>query len=252
MLSELLVTEIFAFLLIFARVGSGLMVLPGIGENYVSPRIRLTLALAIALIVTPMLSSHIPPAPTQPSGLALMLLLEILLGLFFGVFARMLITAMQVASTAIAYQSGLASALTTDVLNGGQGTTMSNLLATGALILLFILDLHHLMLRGIVASYQFYTPGTSLPVEDMATMLINTFNQAFRIALQLASPHIVIGLIMYLGAGVLSRLMPQMQIFFVLLPLQIFSSFSILIIVITGMMLWYMQYIEESLMYFVP
>src|SRR5436309_1219260 len=110
MLSHFLISELFAFLLIFCRLGSAIMLLPGFGEAYVAPRIRLMLALMFSLILTPVI--HFPPAPATVSGLLFLMTGEILAGLFIGGLARMLIAAMHVAGTVIAYQSSLASALT--------------------------------------------------------------------------------------------------------------------------------------------
>lgn len=251
MLSQFLISELFAFFLIFCRAGAALFLLPGFGESYISVRIRLLLALTITLVLTPVLTEFIPPIPAQPSGLALIIGLELLIGIFLGAFARILISAMQVASTTIAFQSGLASAITADIMNTGQGTAISNLLATGALVMAFTLNLHHLMLAGIHDSYLLFAPGETIMIEDMAMHLARTMSDAFNMALKIAAPHVVIGLLLYLGAGVLARLMPQMQIFFVMLPVQMYISYWLLLATMSGMFLWYMNYLEDGLATFV-
>ena len=73
----------------------------------------------------------------------------------------------------------------------------------------------------------------------------HTNNDVFRIGVQFATPFIVISLMMYLALGVLARLMPQLQVFFIALPLQILISFLVLMVVLSvGMTYWLTQYQE--------
>ena len=69
MLAELLTTELFIFILLFVRIGTAFMVLPGFGEIYVPTIVRLPLALAVTLALAPVLSGAIPPQPAGPVAL---------------------------------------------------------------------------------------------------------------------------------------------------------------------------------------
>jgi Flagellar biosynthesis pathway, component FliR len=88
-------------------------------------------------------------------------------------------------------------------------------------LLILATDLHHLMFRAVVDSYELFRPGQSLPVSDMSNLLATTLAASFRLGLQLAAPLVVFGLVFYGGLGVLARLMPQMPVFFVALPVQL-------------------------------
>ena len=120
--------EVFALLLIFARVGSAMVLLPGIGENYVSPRERLLLAGAIAIVVAPVLAPRLPPQPGSPVTLLLLLGGEIGVGLFIGTVARITFTALEVAGTIISLQIGLATASVFNPLISDQGSLISVLM----------------------------------------------------------------------------------------------------------------------------
>lgn len=87
MLSQFLAAELFAFLLIFCRMGSAIMLLPGFGEAYVSPRVRLLFALMLSLLLVPVIRS-LPPLPTSVLGLFNIMIAEILIGLFIGGLTR--------------------------------------------------------------------------------------------------------------------------------------------------------------------
>lgn len=251
MLEQFLVPELFAYLLLFSRIGAGIMLLPGFGEVYVPARIRLLLALAFSALLMPVLGDRLPPLPAQPLEVLVLVAGEVLVGLFLGALARMLISAVHTAGTVIATQSGLASAMMLDISQTTQSTALTNLLTITALTVLFAADLHHLLLTALAQSYDLFIPGAALPVGDLADYGARSLSRVFTVAIQLAAPHIVVGTILYLAAGVLSRLMPAMQIFFILMAPQILVSFFILAVCLSGMMLWYMTYLEQTFMNFV-
>jgi flagellar biosynthetic protein FliR len=148
----------------------------------------------------------------------------------------------------IAYQSSLASALTQDVTQTqGQGTSLGNLLGFTALLLLFTTDLHHVMLRGLEDSYTLFLPGQLPNIGDLADHASRSLNGAFGMAMQLSAPHIVIGLIIYLAAGIIAKLMPNIQIFFIMQAPQLLISFFILMVSVSAIMLWYMEYFKKGL-----
>ena len=107
MLAEVLPVTIFSTMLIFARVGAMIMVLPGFGEPYVSPRVRLGIALALSIVLQPVLVATLPPIPEQPVSLLPLVAGEALIGIFIGGAARLLVTALHVAGIVISFQASL-------------------------------------------------------------------------------------------------------------------------------------------------
>ena len=83
-------------------------------------------------------------------------------------------------------------------------------------------------------------------------MVSTTVSGAFRIGIQLSAPFLVFGLLFNLGLGVLSRLMPQMQVFFVGMPLSILVGFLILLLVVGAMMMTFLDYVEGVLRILAP
>ena len=251
MLQSFLTSELFAFLLVFCRIGSAIMVLPGFGESFVSPRVRLLLALMFSLVLAPAIA-HMPAPPTTVFGLLTLILAEIVVGLFIGGLSRILMSAIHLAGMIIALQSSLANALAQDMTQiQGQASSLGNWLGMTTLVLIFVTDMHHYMLKGLADSYTLFLPGYFPAVEDFSNHATQSLNQAFLMALQLSAPHIVVSVIVYLGAGVLSRLVPNIQVFFLMMAPQIWISFLILMVTFSSMMLWYMEYFKESLSKFV-
>jgi flagellar biosynthesis protein FliR len=248
MLSQFVTAEIFAFLLIFCRVGSAIMLLPGFGELYVTARARLFIALMFALVLVAPLSPMLPKVPVSGGAVFILLIGEILIGLMMGAMARMLIAGVHMAGGIIAYQSSLSSALTSNIAGfTGQDTSLGNLLSMSVIVLIFTTDLHHVMLKSLMDSYQVFTPGMMPMMEDVANHATSTMSGAFRVAMKLSAPHVVVGMLLYLGAGIIARLMPNLQVFFLLMPPQLLISFFILMFSVSAMLLWYLEHLREAL-----
>jgi flagellar biosynthesis protein FliR len=91
-------------------------------------------------------------------------------------------------------------------------------------------------------SYALFEPGDVPAVGDVAGLVTRTVSGVFRIGIQLSAPFLVFGLLFNVGLGVLSRLMPQMQVFFVALPLSILAGFILLVLVLRAMMGLFLDY----------
>ena len=226
MLAQLVTTDLFALLLIFVRAGSALMVMPGFAEAYVAARIRLLLALAVSVVLAGPLAPGLPPLPAEPLELGRLIAGELVIGLFLGTIARVAFATLHVAGTTIAFQSGLAAAAIFDPNEATQGTLPGNFLTTTALVLLFVTDGHHMLLRALAASYASLPAGGALPLGDIADLLTRLLGHVFALGVRIAAPLLLVSLLMYLGMGVLNRLMPSFQVFFIALPLQILVAFA--------------------------
>jgi len=251
MLGLVLSAEIFAIFLVFVRVGAAMMLLPGLGEAYVSPRIRLLLALMLALLVTPVVSGGLPAQPASPWILALLIMGEAVIGFFLGTVARLFMAALTTAGMMIAYTSALANALINDPTAAQQGSIAGSFLTLVALVAIFALDLHHLMLRALVDSYGIFAPGQAPPFGDFSEMISRVVAKTFLLSFQLAMPFVATATIFFLGIGLLSRLMPQVQIFFVAMPLQISMGLIVLSVTLPAMILWFTGNLESAILPFV-
>jgi len=246
-LVDVLPVEAFAFLLVFARLGAMIMILPALGETGVPPRIRLALALSVSFLIYTVVRTSLPPMPASPFRLGIMLVFEILIGIMIGASIRLLLSALHTAGTIIAMESGLALAQAFDPAQGAQSALMSTFLTLMAVVLIFITNMHHMMISAMYDSYTLFPVGGDLKMNDFAEIVINTVANSFLIGVQIASPFIVYGLVFNIGLGILARLMPQLQVFFIAMPLNIMAGFLILGIVLAAGMNWFLQHMESSL-----
>lgn len=237
----------FLFFLIFARVGTILMLLPAIGEQSVPARMRLSFAVVFTLVLFPLITPMLPGIPGNLAGLMAALGHELAVGLILGGLLRLLLSATQVAGAVIAYQMGLSMAQTTDPTQGGvQGAIVGNFLSFLGITLIFATDLHHMLLAGVYDSYTVFPPDAPLMLGDAAQMAIEVIAGAFRVGVQMAAPLLVFGLVFYLGLGVMGRLMPQIQVFFMAMPANIIVGLLLFALLLTLMMGWYLAYFEEN------
>jgi len=226
------------------------MLLPGFGEAYVSTRIRLIFALVLTLVMLPLVRDAYGTVPAKLGAVMVAMVSEIAIGVFLGLSARLLTAVIHVAGTVIAFQSGLAFAQNLDPTQGTQGAIVGTFLALLATTLIFSLDLHYLLLAALRDSYDLFVPGQILPFGDFGEMAVHIVSGAFRVGVQLAAPFLVFGLVFYMGLGVLSRLMPQLQVFFLAMPANILFGFLLLALLLSSMMLWYLDFFENSMAQF--
>lgn len=239
--------NLFAWLLVFTRIGAAMMFLPGIGETFVSTRARLLLGLAIALLLAPLLGPQLPPMPTQPASLMALLVTEATMGVFLGVVVRLMITALDFAGQIISLQMGIGSAQAFNPAMSTQGSLPGTMMGTLALVLIFTTNLHHVFITGLVASYNLMppmnlTPGPGYHPFQLAAMtqsFTSIVGQSFNVAIMVAAPFIVLGTIFQASMGLLARLQPSLQIYFVAMPIQVYFGLLVFAVLIGSMMsLW--------------
>lgn len=245
-LETLIVGNLYAFLMVFTRIGTALMIFPGFGDVFVPARVRLFFALGISFVMAPAVAPVLPAQPANAVVFAFLLGTEVLVGIFIGTVARILATALDTAGMAISLQSGLANAQIFNPVMGSQGSLVGAFLGSAGIVLLFATNLHHLLILSVFESYQMFSAGTFPATGGMSEVIAKTVNTAFTIGIQFAAPFIIVGLIVYLGFGILGRLMPQIQVFFLALPVQILLSLITLLLVVSVGMLFWLSKFEET------
>lgn len=238
--------DVFGIFLIFVRVGAALMLMPGFSEPYIFSRSRLLFALLVSFVLAAPITPYLPEPPQQPAKLVLLICGEAFLGLFIGVATRIMFATLHVAGSTIAVQSGLATASVFDPNQSTQGTLPGNFLTTVAMVLLFVTDGHHMLLRGLVESYVHLGAGPALPIGDMADFITRTVQKGFNLGIQMAAPLLLVGLLTNLAMGILNRLMPSFQVFFIALPLQLLLSFATLMLSFSAGLLIFFAFLEAE------
>jgi flagellar biosynthetic protein FliR len=240
--------QVFAAGLVFARVAAILMVLPGIGEQAVPPRARLALSLLIALCVFPVAAPYLPALPETNAGLVGYLIREILIGLMIGSILRMLFGSLAVAGEIVSLQTTLGFAQTSNPMEAKPTGSLGTFLTLLGVTLVFATNLHHLFIAAIFDSYVMFAPGGDLPIEDATSLAIRTAADSFKLGVQMAAPVMVFAIVFNIASGLVGRLMPQFQIYFVASPLSVIFGLSIFALSLgTIGMVWIARYRELTL-----
>lgn len=243
----LLPQEIAALFLAYARISTIVMLLPGIGEAMVPSRVRLAIALAVTAAIAPQVMGLYPALPVDPIPLSVLLFGEILIGLMIGLIARMIMSALSVAGSAIAMQTGLGFVQAIDPAFGVQGAIIGTFLSITAMTFIFATGAHELLFASIAHSFVLFAPGAAPPIADFADLAVTTLGGAFALGIQIATPFLIFGLVFNLAAGVLSKVMPQVQIFFIAMPANILLGLMIFMLTIGAAVMWFADHFATTL-----
>ena len=239
--------NLWAALVLFARIGAVIVLLPGFGEPAVPGLVRLAIAGSLTVMLAPSLAGLAPPPPADPWLAGGVIIKEALIGLFLGAMARLIFAALATAGQVIGFETGLSFAQANDPTMGQAGQLFSVFLAVLGVALVFAANLHHLFLEGVYRSYSTFPPGDALPVADAAAMAVDVVGRSFAIGVQLAAPLILAGLVFRLGLGVLSRLIPNIQVFFVAMPFSVLGALVVFALGLSaGMIVWLDRLQEQA------
>ena len=221
----------FQAMLVFARLGAAVMVLPGLGEEEVPATIRLGLGLGLVVLLLPGLAPALPAAPDAAEEAARLILLEVIVGLWLGGLARLLVMAMAMAGQAIALLLGLAQALVPDPQLGGMGTATGRMFSLAAVVVILGSGLYVLPLRALAESYALFAPGDPFPAGAGAETMAAMAGESLALALRLAAPFVLAAIVINGGLGLLARIAPQVQVYFIAVPGQLLLGLALLALI---------------------
>ena len=244
---KLLSAEVFHYFIVFVRFAAAFGYMPFYASSYVPRRIRLLFALAVSFAVTPLLGPLLPDVPADVAGLFGMILIETTVGLFLGLFPYFLLSAVDLTGQVAAQASAFASATAFDPTTQAQSTVLTTFLTLTALLLIVSTGVYQIMFSDIVASYKIFPVGEPVVFGDMSKTLAQTLQAAFVCGFKIGSPFILMMIVLYTAMGVMSRLMPQLNILFIMMPVQVYLGLSLLMVCLPLMMMWFLRYFENEI-----
>lgn len=224
---------------IFCRVGGCLMLMTGVASGRVPMQVRLFLALALTLAVAPLVMDTVGPAIPDDQPLTLMRIagVETLTGALIALLARLFFLALQTLGHAMAMVSSY-SMPGTPVEDAEALPSMTTLIMLTATLLFFTTDQHAMVLRTVVRSYAVLPVGSYDPQAGLI-QVADTLGVAFMLALRLASPFIIYGLVINLTLGILNKLTPSIPVYFISMPFVLAG----------GLLLFYLTSAEFQLLF---
>lgn len=201
---------------IFLRIGAVMSVLPAFGEQSVPVRVKLALALAFTLVVTPALPPTQPFAITSFQTVIPFLLTEPIIGLTVGLGFRFFVIALQTAGVIAAQALSLSQIL------GGSAVdpmpALGQVLVVAGLALAVMTGLHVQVVHAIVLSYTLLPAGHFPDPSDLSSWGVAQIGKSFSLAFSLSAPFLIVSFLYNLTLGVINRAMPQLMVAFVGAP----------------------------------
>lgn len=237
----------FAFVLLLSRIGGAMALLPGVGDSSVPAMIRAGLALTITLVLLPVIAPAMPSIPEAGLQAADMIAAELLTGLWLGWLARMFTLALPLAAQFIAYLLGTATVLQPSSELGGQTTALSRLFELAVPVAMLTSGLYALPLTALAGSYRVIPAGSLLPAGDGAALSVKMVGSMFALGLRLAAPFVLASIVWHVAIGLLARLVPRIQVYFVAMPGQILGGLLLLAVLSAAILSAYLDAMRDGL-----
>ncbi|WP_066067223.1 flagellar biosynthetic protein FliR [Neobacillus soli] len=230
--------EIPLFLLILVRISCFFITVPVFMTKTIPAPFKIGLAFFLAVIVT--MSTDKSGIQAFSAEYIILIIKESLVGLGLGFIASILFYAIQLAGTFIDLQSGFAMGAVFDPQSGTNVNLTGRLKNVLATLFLFSLDGHHLLIRGVLESYQWIHVEALVPAMldgRISTLLLETFKHSFVIAFLLAAPIVFTLFLVDLVLGIIGKTSPQINLMVVGFSLKIGVYFMVLFLALPGFFL---------------
>jgi flagellar biosynthesis protein FliR len=236
--------------LLFARLGAVMMLAPGWGEQAAPATLRLAAAVLVTAVLAPTLAGNTPLQPANIAAAVPLIAVEILIGLMLGGGARLMMSALQVAGATVGIASGLGFAQQVDPIASQPAAIFSGFFSLMGVVLVMSAGLHRIMIQAAADSYSIFPVGTFPPIGDASVFVIDAVANAFRLGIQIAAPVLIFSLIFNIALGLVSRLIPQVQVFMTAMPLSIILSLAVIALGLGGGMMIWLEAMETQMRVF--
>ena len=219
-----------ATFILFCRIGGCLMLMPGISSGQIPVQIRLFIAVAVTLSLTPLLLDQAPlrSLSADPIPVLRLIVVELLIGGLIGFLGRLFFLALETLLVGASTMLGMANPFGIDVEPNQVLPPLASLVSLSATALIFIADAHWEVLRGLAASYRAIPIGAEFDPGYSLHQVATTLGETFRIALRVCSPFFIYSIIVNLAMSVINRLTPQIAIFYTATPFIIAGALLLL------------------------
>lgn len=213
--------KLLGFVMILTRISAFFIVLPVFGWKSIPVRIKISLIVLMAIFFSMILPS--PFGTKQISVIEAILLItnEATYGLALGLVAALLFTAVRFSGHIVEREMGLAMAHILDPLTGEETQLLGSLLEMMFVILFLSANGHHLFLLILSKSYETFPAGCMPTIPVLTSGIISAGSAMLMIGLKLAAPILAAFLLLLVVLAILARMIPEMNILFISLPLRV-------------------------------
>lgn len=209
------------FFLIFLRVAAIILSMPILNGSSIPFLFKFGLALSASIVLFPLLDMKAFPVMTNLSSFVIGAAGEILLGAIIGMVVNLIFVGLQIAGQLSGYQMGMALAEVIDPADGEQIPLLAQFYQIFAFLIFLTVNAHHWFIRALADSFHLVPPLGFKLSGSLIEQLMGVAGNMFVIAIKVGAPAIVALLLTAIALGLIARTVPQMNVFFVAMPLKI-------------------------------
>jgi len=216
------------FLLVFTRISGIFTAAPVFGSRNIPVMAKVGLGLSVSALIMPVVFSAKVNIPSNLLQYIAAVISEYLLGLVYGFASWLIFSAVQMAGALLDTQIGFGIVNVVDPQYGQQIPLIGNFQYLLSLVLFLAINGHHVLLAGICTSFKTLPVASVFFPQSIVPFFVNLLTGVFSVAVQIAMPVLAALFMTDVALGILARVMPQLNIFVVGLPVKIVVGLVIL------------------------
>jgi flagellar biosynthetic protein FliR len=221
---DVFVPYVFPAALIFTRVVTLLAMVPGFSQGTLATRFRLMFSLMLALVLDLSMGLIVIPFPDSAVDISICVIREVLLGAGMGLVLRMMFAAVESAGAVCGINMGLSLNVLMDPTSGEETMTLGSLMGLCAALMFIALDGHHLIIESLHGHFAAFPIGVASYTAPTPDVMAKAGSDLCRAAFIIASPVIVVTLLLNMSLALVSRVVPSVNLFGIGLGLLTFSG----------------------------
>ena len=219
------VDQISILFFVFLRVTLILLFLPLFDNRSIPALFKVGLCFAISMLFIPLLNFDKIPDFSKGLPIVVGILSEVIMGLGIGLCVKLLFTGIQLGGQLCGFQMGLAIANVLDPNTGAQNSIVAQFYYIAAMLIFLTINGHHWFLQAMTDSFVIMPPFGFNLTESLMTYFLSLVGKMFVISIKVSAPVIVSMLFTSVCLGLVARTVPQMNVFFVAMPVKIIVGF---------------------------
>lgn len=215
------VEKLLVFILVMIRISAFMLVVPVFSWNNIPVRIKAAVILLLTIFFVTVKPMEVNAASDSVLNIILLVLAEATYGLALGLIMVLIFSVIKLSGRIAERQMGLALASVLDPLTGEESQPVGMLLEIIFILMFLSANGHHLFILAISKSYDVFSAGSIPQISSLAAGVAQAGSVMFIAALRLAAPMLAAFLLLMVTLAVLARIAPEMNIFFISLPMRI-------------------------------
>jgi len=221
-------SEIIVWVLVFLRTGAFFLGIPLFAGNLVPVRYRIGFGLILSLLINPSVPADITLAK-HFFGAILLSMNEVCIGLLLAMMVRMVFFAIELAGHLISYEIGLMASSSVNPLLGSSDSTLTSLFYYFGLLIFFVANLHHEVIRAFVLSFELLPIGNYFLHTNPTFEFVREVANVFVLGTLIAAPFIALNFIINISFAVLGKAVPKMNVFITSFAIRILCGLILLV-----------------------